>query len=53
VEQPEAATAASIDETVEASFAASDPPAVWTWEVAKSEAARKTESEPGSTAGSG
>jgi hypothetical protein len=45
-EQPAKATAASIDETVAASFPASDPPAVWTWEVAKPGAPRKADGDP-------
>jgi hypothetical protein len=33
--------AAANDDTVAASFPASDPPAVWTWEVPRTERARR------------
>jgi hypothetical protein len=32
-EEPAGLASASADETGDASFPASDPPAVWTWEV--------------------
>jgi hypothetical protein len=33
--------AAAADDTVAASFPASDPPAVWTWEVPRTERAQR------------
>ena len=39
-----------IDEMGEASFPASDPPAVWTWEVKKSPPKMGTDAHVGSSA---